>query len=274
MKATEYIESGILELYVLGAINSAERTKVDAMAAKYPEVQNAIQALEMDLGNLAQTQNTTPPPSWKEDILKAAISPKAEPIVRSIEPEPLITSGVVKNSSLSFLAIAASLALLISLGANFVQYSSLKQIENSLVATQLRVAELESSNQVMVVNYQNMEQNMSIMRDNNTIPCPLKSVEGRDPSYSANIYWNSSTQMVYLDVKNLPDAPRGKQYQLWALKDGKPIGLGVFDMNNSTASLMEMGQFDHPDAFAVTLEKTGGVESPTMDEMYIYGAPV
>ena len=31
----------------------------------------------------------------------------------------------------------------------------------------------------------------------------------------------------------LPAPPSGKQYQLWALKDGNPIDMGVFDVSNS-----------------------------------------
>ncbi len=102
----------------------------------------------------------------------------------------------------------------------------------------------------------------------------MKGVEGRDPNYRANIYWNSTTEIVYLDVKSLPDAPNGKQYQLWALKDGKPIDMGVFNAVDTEKALLEMGSVPGADAFAVTLEKAGGVPSPTLEEMYVYGTPI
>ena len=161
-----------------------------------------------------------------------------------------------------------------SLGINFKMYTNLQDLKSELYDTEMRVAELESENQVMVANFKDVEQNLAVLRDPNTATFVMKGIEGRDPNYRANIYWNSTTETVYLDIKSLPEAPSGKQYQLWALKDGAPIDMGVFNALDTKEKLLEMGSVPGADAFAVTLENAGGVASPTLEEMYVYGEPV
>ncbi len=284
MNTGEYIESGILETYVLGMLSAEENSEVEAMAREYPEVKAALEDLQSTMAAMADAQSVKPNPEWKSAILSAAIgettpdSNPAPPSPSRPEVKP-ITSGrepakKERSSSFSFLAIAATVILLISLGINILQYFTLERIEDQLESTQLRIAELESENQIMVANYRQAEQNLAVMRDPHTATFVMKGVEGRDPSYRANIYWHSTTEMVYLDVLSLPQAPSGKQYQLWALKDGKPIDMGVFDALDTDSGLLKMGAVPGADAFAVTLENAGGVASPTIEEMYVYGTPL
>ena len=95
----------------------------------------------------------------------------------------------------------------------------------------------------------------------------LKGVE-KHPNMLAEVYWNESKQ-VFLNPKNLPAAPSGKQYQLWAIVDGKPVDLGMYDANKET--IQQMKVVEKPQAFAITLEKEGGNPTPTMEEMYVMG---
>ena len=77
-----------------------------------------------------------------------------------------------------------------------------------------------------------------------------------------------------LDVKKLPAPPPDKDYQLWALKDGQPIDMGVFRMVTEANTLLEVGQVPKVEAFAVTLEPKGGSVSPNLEEIYVYGTPL
>ena len=253
------------------------KAEVEAMAAESPEVRKAIIELEEALGELAISESVTPPPSWKEDILAAAFAAaddEKKPIVKSLPKNPPVAAPQESKSNFSFLAIAATVVLLVSLGINFKMYTNLQDLKSELYDTEMRVAELESENQVMVANFKDVEQNLAVLRDPNTATFVMKGIEGRDPNYRANIYWNSTTETVYLDIKSLPEAPSGKQYQLWALKDGAPIDMGVFNALDTKEKLLEMGSVPGADAFAVTLENAGGVASPTLEEMYVYGEPV
>lgn len=281
MNTGDYIESGILESYVLGMLGPQESAEVEAMATEHPEVRKAVRELEETLLEMADANRVEPDPAWKDEILSAAIAeeskatnPEKQPVVKPLQGAAVGSEADQKNNSINWLAVAATIILLISLGINMMQYRSLERIEEKLDETELRVAELESENQVMVANYKDVQQDLRVLRDPGTATFIMKGVEGRDPNYLANIYWNSTTEKVYLDVKSLPEAPAGKQYQLWALKDGKPVDMGVFDVIADAESLLEMGAVPGADAFAVTLEQAGGVESPTLEAMYVYGEPV
>ena len=58
----QYINSGVLETYIVGAATPDEAQKIKYLQARYPEVQYALQQLETDFENMAKTMAITPPP--------------------------------------------------------------------------------------------------------------------------------------------------------------------------------------------------------------------
>ncbi len=88
----------------------------------------------------------------------------------------------------------------------------------------------------------------------------------------ATVYWDSRSKDVYLLVNNLPKPASQKQYQLWAIVDGKPVDAGMVDLSGSQDNmLLKMRNIPEAQAFAITLEKEGGSPSPTMEAMYVLG---
>lgn len=63
MNIKEYIESGILEAYVLGSASDAETNELLQMKAQYPQVRYALEELELDMEHIAQNMAIAPPPS-------------------------------------------------------------------------------------------------------------------------------------------------------------------------------------------------------------------
>ena len=57
-----YINSGVLEGYIVGAATPDEEQKIKHLQAQYPEVKYALQQLEMDFENMAKSMAITPPP--------------------------------------------------------------------------------------------------------------------------------------------------------------------------------------------------------------------
>jgi anti-sigma-K factor RskA len=84
------------------------------------------------------------------------------------------------------------------------------------------------------------------------------------------VYWNTDSKDVYLLINNLPKPQSDKQYQLWAIVDGKPVDAGIFDIIEG-APFIKLKNIARADAFAITLEKRGGSETPSMDAMYVMG---
>ena len=67
MEINEYIESGILEAYVLGSASERETRELLNLRTQYAEVDVALLELELDLERIAQNMAITPPPvTWSK----------------------------------------------------------------------------------------------------------------------------------------------------------------------------------------------------------------
>ncbi|WPU97621.1 hypothetical protein SNE26_16465 [Mucilaginibacter sp. cycad4] len=64
----KYIDSGILEVFVMGAATDEEVKELMYMKAKYPEVDEALKQLETDMEKLAGEMAISPPPDMWEKI--------------------------------------------------------------------------------------------------------------------------------------------------------------------------------------------------------------
>jgi hypothetical protein len=68
MNVKEYIESGALELYVLGAASDDEAKELLHLKKQHPEIEQALIELETDLERLAQYSAIAPPPTLFKKI--------------------------------------------------------------------------------------------------------------------------------------------------------------------------------------------------------------
>jgi len=67
MKVKEYIESGILESYVLGSASEEETRELLRLKKQYPEIQKALHELEVDMERIAEYMAIAPPPEmWNK----------------------------------------------------------------------------------------------------------------------------------------------------------------------------------------------------------------
>ena len=62
MKIKEYIESGVLESYVLGSASEEETQELLRLKKEHPEIKQALFELEVDMERLAQHIAIPPPP--------------------------------------------------------------------------------------------------------------------------------------------------------------------------------------------------------------------
>src|SRR4051812_784364 len=60
MDVKEFISSGILEIYVMGAADNDEVIAVERMAAEHPEVRNEIESISKTMERLAMSAGIAP----------------------------------------------------------------------------------------------------------------------------------------------------------------------------------------------------------------------
>lgn len=90
MEIKEYIESGVLEAFVIGAASEQEVQQVLQYKEKYPEVKIALNEIEADMERVAGYMAVTPPPTlWakiENEIDGLVVSPDLKPAQKVEEP--------------------------------------------------------------------------------------------------------------------------------------------------------------------------------------------
>ena len=66
-----YIESGILELYVLGDVTREERLQVEEMAAKHPAVKAELDEIERSMELFAENNAVEPSDHLRDKVLNS-----------------------------------------------------------------------------------------------------------------------------------------------------------------------------------------------------------
>jgi len=270
----EYIESGVLELYVLGDLNPAESAEVEAMSKLYPEVKTELEEIESVMAKVADNFAVEPASKVKDNFF-ASISFSDEDEI--VGEETLKEAKVIpmNKSSLNFYkyALAACVALLL------VSVVAIVNLNRNLQDSRQQIAQLETSNQSFAnrVNYLDDRVNKSdeALGVFTNADYKMVSLIGTPASPESKIIvaYNAKEQKVMIDLKSMkmPKNDQDHQYQLWALVDGKPVDLGVFDADDTLLGLKTMKSIGALQTFAVTLEPRGGSVAPTLEKLMVLG---
>lgn len=252
MNVQEYISGGIVESYVLGLASKEERSEFEDMCMQYPEVLAARTAFELALEKQAIENAITPAADLKGKIFEAihgtgkVVSMKAE-------------SSTIKKINWAKYAAAASVILLAgSLFYNINLYNKNKDLNKNFDKTVAKLNDIEKDIQLL---QQNPNMKMAAMKGQEISPA----------SY-ATVYWDTTSQDVYLMINNMPKPASDKQYQLWAFLDGKPTDMGIIEITEKPLQLYHLKKAQAAQAFAITLEKKGrsDVSKPGGD-VYVMG---
>ena len=250
------------------------------MAARHPEVKAELTAIQDTLEHYATAHAAVPPAKLRANVLKAieSLSPPNDSTATPANMAGTITNEPVapvrpmnsRTHGFSPLAIAAMILLSLSAMTNLFLYKRWQRTEQRLALVQQESQLL--AQQVNHLHEQNSsgEQQLAFFRQPGVVPVVLK---GNDklPGSELLVYWNAKTHQVMLDAKNLPAPPAGKQYQLWALADGKPVDAGVFQTGAAPAQMQQMKSIAAAQAFAVTIEPAGGQQQPTLEQLVLLG---
>ena len=269
-----YIESGILELYVLGQLSAREQAEVEAMAANYPEIKQEIEAIEIAMEKYALDQAVAPSETVKDSLMERISSMEAASAEKDTPIIPLNSIAYESRIRTLRFALVACLALLaISTVALFSTHNQLNDAEAQIASLSQEKEKFASTVNYMKQTNADLLKIADMAKDPNWKTVKLAGTK-MDPKANMVVYWHLTGNHVMMDntKMELPANDSEHQYQLWALVNGKPVSLGVFDVQpDSSKILVNMREITAAQTFAVTLEKRGGSPSPTMDQMIVAG---
>jgi hypothetical protein len=249
----EIISSGLLELYTSGLATDEEAQQIQLWAAQYPEVANELYLIETSLEDYSKATAIHPDPSLKEKLFLKIQEAQITPIVSINKNSDLknvsTPTKVYSLSSWKTAAAALILLLLSSVAMNVVLYNQNSSINNLLASTNQQFQNVEDKNKVL-------EQDMQVVQSKYSLPVILNGLDAA-PDAAAKIFWMKNTGDVFIDPSNLPAPPSGKNYQLWAFVDGKPVDAGIIITSKKGDSyrIQKMKSFGKVEAFAVSLEE-------------------
>ncbi|HEY1202598.1 MAG TPA: anti-sigma factor [Niastella sp.] len=275
MNIQEYISSGIVESYVLGLADEAERAEFEQMCTQYAEVRAARDTFELSLEQHAMAAAVAPPAHIRETVLQQlAAGPEDVPAGKTAAPVVqmrLVKRGVLPGA-MRYVAAASVVLLMGSMGLNvyyFNKYRSFSQRYDQLVAEQTQLAK---NNGIMQTRLDNYEQTMQALNSPYMAQIKMegKAVEASPaPDSKATVLWDTRTKDVYLMVNSLPEPQAGMQYQLWAIVDNQPVDAGMLNMEKGHM-MVKMKNIPRAQLFAITLEQEGGSPTPK-GKMYVMG---
>lgn len=250
--------------YLLGRLTAGNRKQFEAhlksgcqeCTRELAELQDALSLVPL----MARQQ--TPPSRVKSRLFTTLSAGGRAPASPRTQPEPIIPPH--QRPWFGYAVAAVFLLVVIVLGI----------YTNDLIST------IGVKDQLIVELRDELQRREEILKVLQSPKIDVVLMNGLEPNPAGygKIIWDPAKKVAIFQVSNLPTVPQDKDYQLWTIKDNKPVNAGVFAVTSEKEKEaffkvinLAVSEKKDIDAFAVTLEPKGGVPQPT-GKMYLLGS--
>jgi anti-sigma-K factor RskA len=239
---TEHRWTELAAPYALGSLDREERAELERHLETCASCRAEVQSLREVSGLLAHAAPPAAPPAeLRERVLREA---------RQVRP--------LMPRRRAILPWAAAAAVVLAILGGFGYWRAAN--EARVLRTRLDVTQSQLDSTKYVV---------AALLDSSVAITDLAAT-GKAPSM--RLYWNRARNIVVVAAFDLPPAPAGRTYQLWAIQKGHaPVSVGIF--NTSTAGrgviTLAMPTGVRPQVSAVTEEPAGGSPQPTQQPFLV-----
>jgi anti-sigma-K factor RskA len=265
-----YITSGKLELFLLGELSERERAEVVSMAAQFPEIQQELDELEQAMFDIDNSIGVVPSAAVKTKIFDSLESEFKVETTPSPGIAPMEGKVVSLSPWKSFAVAASFVAVLASAAAIFYASKFYEKEQQFTALLQDQSVMADNLNQVKL-EYEKKDSQLDKLVAGDFRLVKLKGENlNMQKDASVNLFWDQSAQEVFVAVNNLNELSDEYDYQLWAIGDQGPIGIGLVN-EGMKMTLQQMQAVAQAGAFAITIEPKGGSEEPTLDKLVVIG---
>ncbi len=245
--------------YALGALSPEESRAYEAFLATSPEAQREVADYrEVNALIVASGSTVAPDPALKQRVLARISEGKVRTFVPPAPPPR-------PRMPLPFwMALAASVMLAIGFG---LKYSGAKRA----LAYQLSQADsARASLDSLKDRLARREQTLNTILEPDVQLSQLTAAG--NPVPRVQLFWNPKKNVAIVHAYQLAQAPAGRVYQLWFIKDGKPVPSVTFNAETSGHALVENITVPAGTGItnaALTIEPVGGSQQPTSPVLMI-----
>lgn len=239
-----FLDTDLLEKYLLGATSTEESLQVERYIAMYPEVRKTYSELQENLEAYAKLHAIKAPEGLKENILFKIKQQKRS------------------GSKFFKYAIAASFAALVFAGSSYFFYNQNKSLqeENTMVTNKIKDLEMD-----MKVQLEDIRNQYIVLNNPNTKRYAVRGNK-KAKELKAVAYVNPVKKLSYINVSNLPQLPEDKCFQMWAEVNGEMVNLGVIKDIDDKEKLWALPYADNAVGY-ITIEQQGGNATPTVQNI-------
>ena len=239
--------------YALGALSADEAQRFEAILAASPEARRELAEYREVAALLALAGSEAAPTGALRDRVLARIGEQ-----KKGTPPPPGSAPAARPGRGPWLALAASLLLAVGLGAGLLR------TRGRLAAVESEVAARE---QILARTQRQLTEREATL---NSILEPgvqlIQLTASGDPDPGIQLFWNHPRHRAIVHGYRLKPVPAGQAYQLWFIKDGKPVPSVTFKPEADGHAKVE--QVPVPEdgsvsAAAVTVEPESGSTQPT-----------
>jgi cell division protein FtsL len=242
-KLHSFLNSGLLNKYLVGETSMAETKEVEFFISNYPEAAEAYEDLQKNLEIIAKAGAVDVPKDTLKQILKAIDQPQSEQVI-----------NLVHRRKISWYSIAASAAAIVFAFSTFMLYQKNMALheENNIVVDEIfdLRSDIEKNNSKLA------ELSEQLMKLNN--PDAKKYVlngNERAKNLKTVAYINPVDKTSMIDVITLPKLPEEQHYQIWAELQDRMVNLGILD--ESDRKLKQIPYVEDALALSIKIGKKG-----------------
>lgn len=248
-----FLNSDLLEKYLLGNTTSAETEEVESYLSKYPEVQNAYNTLQSNLELVAMSNAVEAPKGILNNILD------------DLDDTPIIQLNPRKQSKPWYkFAVAASIAALVFAGTSYLFYAQNQRLslENQVVVDEIfdLRGDIDQNNKML----DNVMRQLLRLNNPETEKYIIKGNE-RAKDLKTVAYINPKDKTSMIDVVSLPQLPEEQCYQIWAEVQDKMVSLGI--LSEADRQLKALPYTENALALSITIEPKGGNTIASLDNL-------
>jgi anti-sigma-K factor RskA len=258
MNKDKFLQTGLLEQYILGLTDEEETKIVKDYAETYPEVQSEIDQMREALDQYAKQYAVMPPEELKSRVMKGVDQADQRSDTGTAVPGPASSGSNWMGAALMVLLIGASLFL----------YRGKAAAERDLASLESRHTIFQEECERQKAALQQQQQIFAILNHEATVPVRLHTT-GLQANAEAVAYLNGLEKVAYINTGLLPELPSGKTYQLWADVEGEMINMGVLEQQSK--GLKAVSYVDHAESLNITIEPEGGSDEPTVEQLIANG---
>ncbi len=241
-----FLESDLLEKYLLGNTSEVENMKVEAYLEKYPEANKMYVELQENFEQYSRSYAAKAPEGVKQHVLDT---------IRSEKP---------KTAAINWFSVAASVAAVFFAFSTFYLWNNNKLLKTDNTNVLAEIDVLRTNLMESDARFAEVKAELEKLRNPDTKKYVMRG-NRRAKKLKTVAYINAAEKLSLINVIDLPTLPEDKVFQMWADVDGKMVSLGILEKADN--KLMSIPYKENASSYNITIEPKGGNDHATVENL-------